>query len=381
MLAGGWRQTYPTPSFSAMHVKTVDWGPSGCLRIIDQTLLPGEERYLDLDTVDAVVEAIRSLRVRGAPAIGIAAAMGLAGCLRAHVKEPRERFLDLADQFAGRVAAARPTAVNLGWAMSRMKRLARATRGDSSAVLEALLQEAQAIWNEDQDMCRAMGENGQALISRGRGGAEGTEGRRKGGEGEQARGEPPPGAFRILTHCNTGALATGGIGTALAVVYVAAERGARVHVWVDETRPLLQGSRLTAWELAKAGLSHAVLPDGAAAALMYRGLVDLVLVGADRVARNGDTANKVGTYPLAIAARHHGVPFYVVAPSSSFDPSCESGSEIPIEERGAEEVTHPLGRQAAPQGSRAFNPAFDVTPAELITGWVTEKGILRPPFD
>jgi methylthioribose-1-phosphate isomerase len=184
----------------------------------------------------------------------------------------------------------------------------------------------------------------------------------------------------VLTHCNAGALATGGIGTALGVIYTAVERGKRVHVYAAETRPLLQGSRLTAWELSKAGIPYTVLPDSAAASLLARGDVDLVLVGADRVARNGDTANKVGTYPLAIAAHRHAIPFYVVAPTTSFDPSCPTGNEIPIEQRGAAEVTHPLGRQAAPEGSAVFNPAFDVTPAELVAGYVTEKGILRPPF-
>jgi methylthioribose-1-phosphate isomerase len=185
----------------------------------------------------------------------------------------------------------------------------------------------------------------------------------------------------VLTHCNTGALATAGIGTALAVVYVANERGVPLHVWVDETRPLLQGARLTAWELAQEGIGHTVIPDGAAASVMRRGQVDIALVGADRIARNGDAANKVGTYPLAIAARHHGVPLYVVAPSSSFDPRCGSGDAIPIEQRSADEIARPFGRQTAPAESPVYNPAFDVTPAELVTGYVTERGIVQPPFD
>jgi methylthioribose-1-phosphate isomerase len=331
------------------------------LTILDQTLLPGEERWLELDTVEGVVEAIAMLRVRGAPAIGIAAAMGLVAALRARTIGPREAFLRLVERDAATIRAARPTAVNLGWAMDRMTRRAAATPGDGRAVLGALEAEAQAIWDEDKDACRRMAEHGQKVLevrARGRAGAE----------------------INVLTHCNTGFLATGGIGTALGIVHLAAERGTRVHVWVDETRPLLQGSRLTAWELAKAGIPHTVITDGAAASLMAAGKVDLVLVGADRIARNGDTANKVGTFSLAVVARHHGVPFYVVAPFSTFDLACPDGSAIPIEQRSAAEVTRPLGRQAAPEGSAAYNPAFDVTSAELISGWVTERGILQPPF-
>jgi methylthioribose-1-phosphate isomerase len=312
-----------------MVVKAVDWAPSGALRILDQTRLPDEERYLDLDTVEGVVEAIRALRVRGAPAIGIAAAMGLAAAVERH------RMDVLAASRA--IEAARPTAVNLSWAMDRMRRATDLRR------------EADAIWREDREMCLAIAEHGQSLLT------------------------GQTNSVNVLTHCNTGALATGGIGTALGIVHLAHQRGVSLHVWVGETRPLLQGSRLTAWELEKAGIPHAVLPDGAGASLMAQGKVDLVLVGADRVAKNGDTANKIGTYPLALAARHHGIPLYVVAPSSSFDPGCAQGSAIPIEERAAAEVSL--------TGGPAFNPAFDVTPASLITGWVTERGVLRPPFD
>ncbi|MDP3772650.1 MAG: S-methyl-5-thioribose-1-phosphate isomerase [Gemmatimonadales bacterium] len=346
-----------------MEFRTVSWAPSGALRILDQTLLPVEECYLDLDTVEAVIEAIQSLRVRGAPAIGIAAAMGLVSSLRSIFRETREVFLAEVEGRAERIGASRPTAVNLGWAMERMRRVARSTQGSAAAVFEALLQEAQAIWREDVEMCRRIGEHGQVLMKK----------REKGEIGEK-------GEIRVLTHCNTGALATGGIGTALGVVYTAVRSGKHVHVFTDETRPLLQGSRLTAWELSKAGIPYSVLPDSAAASLIAQDGVDIVLVGADRVARNGDTANKVGTYPLALVAHRHAVPFYVVAPTTSFDLSCPSGDEIPIEQRGALEVTHPLGRQAAPEGSAVFNPAFDVTPAELVTGYVTEQGILHPPF-
>jgi methylthioribose-1-phosphate isomerase len=349
-----------------MRLQHFKWTSSGGLALLDQTLLPAEERWLEVSTVDALVEAIRTLRVRGAPAIGITAAMGLVAALRSHAREPRAAFARLVERDASLIRGARPTAVNLGWAMDRMVRCAAATPGDTRDVFAALEAEAQAIWDEDRDACRSIAQHGQPLLRR-----------RGAGATAQAGADP----VNVLTHCNTGFLATGGIGTALGIVHFAAERGQRVHVWVDETRPLLQGSRLTAWELVQAGIPHTVIPDGAAAGLMARGKVDVCLVGADRVARNGDVANKVGTYALAIAAARHQVPFYVVAPTSSFDPSCETGDAIPIEERRPEEVTWPLGIQAAPAGSRAFNPAFDVTGADLIAGYVTERGILKPPFE
>ncbi len=344
-----------------MSLHPLGWTADRRLTILDQTLLPGEERWVELDTVEGVVEAIASLRVRGAPAIGIAAAMGLAAALRGAAFAARGAFLKRVEQGAAAIRAARPTAVSLGRAMDRMMQRAALAPGDGRAVLAALEAEAQAIWDEDRDACQRMAEHGQAVLAvrtRGRAGAQ----------------------VNVLTHCNTGFLATGGVGTALGVVYLAAERGARVHVWVDETRPLLQGSRLTAWELAKAGIPHTVIADGAAASLMAAGKVDVVLVGADRIARNGDTANKVGTFSLAVVARHHGVPFYVVAPFSTIDLSFARGSMIPIEQRAEAEVTWPLGRQAAPDASPAYNPAFDVTTAELISGWVTERGVLKPPF-
>ena len=354
-----------------MPFRSLAWAPSGALRIIDQTRLPNEERWLELDRVEAVVEAIRMLRVRGAPAIGVAAAMGLVASLLASTKLARERFLALVDAAARELADARPTAVNLRWAMDRMLRVAHAAQGASPAIFETLHAEAETIRAEDEAMCLAMGEAGQVVL-------RGFEVR---GAGFEGTARPEPRTVRILTHCNTGALATAGIGTALSIVFVAHERGVPVHVWVDETRPLLQGSRLTAWELAKAGVPHTVLPDGAAASLMRAGEVDLVLVGADRIARNGDTANKVGTFPLAIAAAHHRVPFFVVAPSSTFDASCPDGAAIPIEQRAAAEVTRPFGQRVAPAESPVFNPAFDVTPGTMIAGWVTERGVVRPPFD
>jgi methylthioribose-1-phosphate isomerase len=329
-----------------MRMRALAWAPSGRLSLLDQTLLPAEERWIEVGSVEATVEAIRSLRVRGAPAIGIAAAMGLVAALREQAASPREACLAAVERGVAAIRAARPTAVNLGWALDRMRRCAAATVGDGPAILASLEAEAQAIWDEDQNACERMAEHGQQLVKDG---------------------------ANVLTHCNTGFLATGGIGTALGIVHLAAERGKKLHVWVDETRPLLQGSRLTAWELLRAAIPHTVIPDGAAAGLMARGKVDLVLVGADRIARNGDVANKLGTYPLAIAARRHAVPFYTAAPSSSFDPACASGDAIVIEERSAAELT-------VPAGSAVYNPAFDVTPAELITGWVTERGIVQPPF-
>ena len=339
-----------------MRMQAFAWTPSGRLELLDQTLLPAEERWIEVASVDGLVEAIRALRVRGAPAIGITAALGLVAALRAITAGPPAAFLALIERYADEIRAARPTAVNLGWAMDRMVRRARAASGGSPAILAALEAEARAIWEEDRKACERMGEHGQALLK-----AAGTEARGHGGTVE------------VLTHCNTGFLATGGIGTALGIVHLAARRGTKLHVWVDQTRPLLQGSRLTAWELLRAGIPHTVIPDGAAAGLMAQGTVDVLLVGADRIARNGDVANKLGTYPLAIAARRHGVPFYAVAPSSSFDPACPSGGAIPIEARSASELT-------TPAGSEVYNPAFDVTPAELITGWVTERGIVQPPF-
>ncbi len=322
------------------------------LRIIDQTLLPGEYREIDLTDVDAVVEAIHSLRVRGAPAIGVAAAIGLVATLKPYLgAEPSDFRARLADH-AGRIRRARPTAVNLSWAVDRLLILAERLRDTPSRELwEALRAEATAILEEDREMCRRIGENGLGLLE--------------------------PGST-VLTHCNAGALATAGMGTALAPVYTAAERGIGVRVLATETRPLLQGSRLTAWELGRAGVNVTVVTDGMAAAAMARLRVDLVIVGADRIVANGDVANKIGTYGLAIAARHHGIPFYVAAPSSTFDFKLPTGAEIPIEERGADEVRFGFGRQTAPDSIPIYSPAFDVTPAELVRGIITERGVYNP---
>lgn len=322
------------------------------VRIIDQTLLPEQYRETDLLELDEVVEAIASLRVRGAPAIGVAGALGLVASLKAHLDLPPADFRGRVTEHASRIRGARPTGANLAWAVHRLLGVADALVDTPNLELwRALKAEATAILNEDREMCRRIGENGYPLVEN---------------------------RSTVLTHCNTGALATAGIGTAVAPIYVAAERGHRVRVLATETRPLLQGSRLTAWELARAGIEVTVLIDSAAAAAMRCLGVELVIVGADRIVANGDVANKIGTYGLAIAARHHDIPFYVAAPSSTFDFDRASGVEIPIEERSADEVRRGFGRSTAPDGIPVYSPAFDVTPAELVTGIITERGVYRP---
>ena len=333
-------------------LEPVKWSNGGAgVRILDQRLLPGREEYHDLRSVDDVHSAIATLAVRGAPAIGIAAAMGVTLALEGarDVSDARRRV----DAAVKRIGSARPTAVNLAWALERMRRAARC-HDDPAELSGALRAEATRIFDEDRLMCRRIGEYGATLL---------------------------PGVCGVLTHCNAGALATGGIGTALAAIYVAAEQSKRIEVFVDETRPLLQGSRLTAWELQRAGIPATVLIDGAAASLMREGRIDLCIVGADRIARNGDTANKIGTYPLAIVARHHGIPFYVAAPASSFDLSIFTGAEIVIEQRSADEVRGGFGALVAPADVPVYNPAFDVTPAELITAIISDRDIHRPPYD
>jgi methylthioribose-1-phosphate isomerase len=307
------------------------------LRMLDQRALPGREEWLELRTHGEVAEAIRDMAVRGAPAIGVAAAYGMA--LAAKNGVPREE--------ASRVlAASRPTAVNLFWALDRIGRLPRFE-------YEAVLAEAQAIEREDLEMNLAIGRHGAELI---------------------------PAGARVLTVCNTGALATAGHGTALGVIRSAHAVGKGIHVYSCETRPRQQGLRLTAYELAKEGIPFHSIADGAAGSLMRAGQVDCVVAGADRIAANGDTANKIGTYSLAVLARHHRIPFYIAAPTSTLDPSLECGDEIPIEERGAEELTHIEGVCAAPEGCPVFNPAFDVTPGDLIDAIVTERGVHRQPY-
>ena len=327
---------------------------TGQLEILDQTRLPGALEWVACRDVATVVEAIKSLRVRGAPAIGIAGGYGLvvaagealrdgllAEAARAHVLARAEEL-----------ATARPTAVNLRWAVERCVAVLDRLPGDApaDALGHALLGEARAIHTEDRELCAAIGRHGAAVLPAG----------------------------DILTHCNTGALATGGAGTALGVITAAWDAGRRFTVFADETRPLFQGARLTAWELVERGIPVTVLCDSAAGHLLATGRIAAVIVGADRITACGDTANKIGTYSLALLAAAHGVPFYVAAPSSTFDLAIDSGAEIPIEERSADEVLAPLGVRAAPAGALAFNPAFDVTPARLIRGIITERGVITP---
>jgi len=334
-------------------IRTLAWGGDHVV-LLDQTLLPNARVDIEIRTVDAMIEAIRALRVRGAPAIGIAAAMGLVAALHPHRDEEPERFHERLAEYADRLAVARPTAVNLSWALSRMRGVASEHADMATPALwERLEEEAVQIYEEDLAMCRRIGEVAQEVI------------------GQQAR---------ILTHCNAGGLATSGYGTALSVAYVAHEQGKKVRVFADETRPLLQGSRLTAWELMEAGIDVTVITDGMTAATMARGEIDLVVVGADRIAANGDTANKIGTYGVAILAKEHGIPFYVAAPRTTFDFATPDGSAIPIEERDPAEVTEGFGARTAPVGVHVFSPAFDVTPARYIAGFFTDAGLLRPPY-
>ncbi len=336
-----------------MPIQAISWTAAGDVRVLDQRRLPGEEVYLEIGTAEGVADAIRSLQVRGAPLIGIAAAMGLVAGLRDHRGLPRGPFLARLEGHAAALAATRPTAVNLRWALDRMLGAARDTSGDGAPMWDRLQAEAKAIWEEDRAMCHKIGEHGLALL--------------------------PDGA-KVLTHCNAGALATGGIGTALAPIYLAHDAGRQVQVFVGESRPVLQGARLTAWELTRAGISCTVMADAAAGALMRAAQLDVVLVGADRIARNGDFANKIGTYALAVLTHHHSVPFYCCAPSSTIDVTLADGDAIPIEQRPADEVTTIAGRPVAPAGVAALNPAFDVTPARYVTGYVTDRGLVRPPF-
>ncbi len=351
----------PSPRRRALHLvgappltfSPVSWQRDR-LVLLDQRRLPGEEVYLECRTWSEVADAIRTLTVRGAPAIGVAAAFGVALAGLASPARDTDAFLgDVETAIAG-LAATRPTAVNLFWALERMRRHARGARNLPLDGLRAsLLSEAEAILEEDVAANRRLGALGAELV--------------------------PPRA-RILTHCNAGGLATAGYGTALGIVRGAVEAGRQPFVWVDETRPVLQGARLTAWELVREGIPHAVIADVAAASTMARGEVDLVVVGADRIAANGDTANKIGTYGVAVLARHHGIPFYVAAPFSTIDPAVPDGSGIPIEERDPREVQELGGRRIVPAASPARNPAFDVTPAALITAIVTERGIFRHPY-
>jgi methylthioribose-1-phosphate isomerase len=323
--------------------------------LIDQRRLPNEEVYVECHEFREVAEAIRTMQIRGAPAIGVAGAMALAlGAKAIHADNVDDFFTELS-RLGDELRKTRPTAVNLAWAIERMRRCAEKNRDlGISGIVQALIREARAIREEDIRQNQAMGAYGQALIADG---------------------------VAILTHCNAGALATAGYGTALGVIRAARAAGKRLSVWVGETRPFLQGARLTAWELHRDGIPVTLIADSMAGHLMQRKRVDLVLVGADRIARNGDVANKIGTYPLAVLAGAHGIPFYVAAPISSLDLSLESGDQIPIEERSPDEVTHCAGIRTAPAGVAAANPVFDVTPARFITAIITDRGVARPPYE
>ncbi|OLE42214.1 MAG: S-methyl-5-thioribose-1-phosphate isomerase [Candidatus Rokubacteria bacterium 13_1_20CM_2_68_19] len=324
------------------------------LLLLDQTRLPREELTREFARWEDVAEAIRTLVVRGAPAIGVTAAFGVTLAARQSRATTFDSLLaDIETAIKG-LAATRPTAVNLFWALDRMRSTLLAGRAMSvDAIRSRLLAEAQAILDEDVAANRAMGDHGATLV---------------------------PSGARILTHCNAGALATAGYGTALGVVRSAHAQGKVALVWVDETRPVMQGSRLTAWECVRDGIPHRLVADVVAASLMGRGQVDLVVTGADRIAANGDTANKIGTYALAVLAHHHHVPFYVAAPFSTIDPTLASGAEIPIEERDPAEVRRVGATVTAPEASPVFNPAFDVTPSELIAAIITERGVFRAPY-
>ncbi len=327
------------------------------LVLLDQRLLPQEETYLTIVTAAGVADAIRDMVVRGAPAIGVAAAAGIALAARAARDESAELFRTLLDDAAEVLVAARPTAINLVWGVQKMLDIADASLAAGASAAEtadAVEQAAHALREEDVASNRSMGQHGSVLV--------------------------PDGA-NVLVHCNAGALATAGYGTALGVLRAAHAEGKKLSVYATETRPYLQGTRLTAWELIRDGIGVTLITDGMAGALMSRGDVDLVLVGADRIAANGDVANKVGTYTLAVLARRHGIPFYVAAPTSTVDPECSDGAAIPIEERHEDEVLHFLGQRIAPEGAGARHIAFDVTPASLVSAIITEQGIIRAPYE
>jgi methylthioribose-1-phosphate isomerase len=342
-------------STQSSELKTLHWvgGVDGYLRLIDQTRLPVELVEIECRDVESLWKAIRQLQIRGAPAIGIAAAYGVCLGVQPPLSADEKQFFDQLENTAAYLATSRPTAVNLFWALTRMKKVAEELRGKRavSEIAAALLAEANAIWEEDRAMCRAIGQHGATLLSDGQ---------------------------SVLTHCNAGALVTVDYGTALAPIFAAHEAGKSLHVFVDETRPLLQGARLTAWELQQRGIDATLICDSMAAQVMREGRIQAVMVGADRITANGDTANKIGTYGVAVLAAAHNIPFYVVAPSSTFDLSLASGDKIPIEQRSAAEITHGFGRQTAPDGIKVYNPAFDVTPARYIQAIVCEHGIIQP---
>jgi methylthioribose-1-phosphate isomerase len=334
--------------YERLKFKTLEWRGDH-LRILDQTRLPEEVIYLDCTTVEDVASAIMDLKVRGAPAIGIAAAFGVAIGMGGEKFTSWRKFEERLNYVVSTLASTRPTAVNLFWALERMGKTAGYNKDkDPKEIVKLLIQEAVSIHEEDKVMCEKIGEFGAGLLKEGN---------------------------TVLTHCNAGALATGGIGTALGIIYTATWQGKKIRVYADETRPVLQGARLTVWELQQQGIDVTLICDNMAAFVMKKEKIDGVIVGADRIASNGDVANKIGTYNLAILAHFHQIPFYVAAPSSSFDPAISRGEDIVIEERGCSEVTDCFGKKIAPSGAKVYSPAFDVTPTELITAYVTEKGI------
>jgi len=335
-------------------IQTLEWTEHG-VRFLDQTKLPTEETYVTCKTHQQVADVIRTMVVRGAPAIGVAAGMGIAlGVSNSKAESTGDLKRDF-DQICDIIGKTRPTAVNLFWAIRRMQeKFERVRVRPLSLIKQALIEEAQRMHAEDIAANQAMGRHGATLM---------------------------PASGGVLTHCNAGALATAGYGTALGVIRAAVEQGKKIHVYADETRPFLQGSRLTAWELMKDGIPTTVISDNMAGALMHQGKIKAIVVGADRIAANGDVANKIGTYTVAILAREHAIPFYVAAPISTVDLACADGSQIPIEQRNPKEVTHIAGKQMVPDGVSVENPAFDVTPAKYVAAIITEKGIARPPFD
>ena len=323
------------------------------VRLLDQTRLPTEEHWLTLRTPEEMAEAIRQLRVRGAPAIGLAASFGVV--LAFHLPEAARDPVGVVEEAIRLLRTTRPTAVNLFTALDRMEAVLRRHASESGEVIkQALLEEARTMYREDQEACRQIGEEGLSLLDPG---------------------------MSILTHCHTGGVATSGYGTALAVFHLAREKGIPLQVYATETRPLLQGARITTWELQKAGIPVTLITDSMAGMLMQQGKVDAVIVGADRVTANGDVANKIGTYTLAVLAAAHNIPFYVALPLSTVDMQLPHGGLIPIEERDPREITHGFGRQTAPSDVRVYNPAFDITPGYLVTSLITERGIIRPPYE
>jgi methylthioribose-1-phosphate isomerase len=334
-------------------IQTLEWTDSG-VRFIDQTKLPTEEVYVTCKTHEQVADVIRNMVVRGAPAIGVAAAMGIALGIKNSKAETGADLKKDFDEIADTIGKTRPTAVNLFWAIGRMKDKFEYLRmSPVPQIKKALIEEAQRMHAEDIAANQAMGRHGATLM---------------------------PASGGVLTHCNAGALATAGYGTALGVIRAAVEQGKKIHVYADETRPFLQGSRLTAWELMKDGIPTTVISDNMAGVMMKQGKIGAIVVGADRIAANGDVANKIGTYTVAILAKEHGIPFYVAAPFSTIDLNTADGSKIPIEQRNAREVTHIAGRQMVPDGVGVENPAFDVTPAKYVAAIITERGVVRAPF-